>query len=116
MQGEFIDYVFSDASGGAKMVLADGFGLDAFLGFAGQEEESHYKPDEADEDDMGKMKGPPPRDRPIFCLLICFLRDGHPLVIEEFAIENGNRNSEFTHHKVVISPSYVSHYQRVSIP
>ena len=46
------------------MVLADGFGLDAFLGFAGQEEERHYHADDADEDDMGKMKGPPPTDRP----------------------------------------------------
>ena len=87
MQGEFIDYVFSDASGGAKMVLADGFGLDAFLGFAGQEEERHYHADEADEDDMGKMKGPPPMDRPeILIRLYCLSRTypSHSSQIETF--------------------------------
>ena len=36
---EFIDYVFSDASAASKVVLADGFGLDAFLGFPDEEEE-----------------------------------------------------------------------------
>ena len=78
MQGEFIDYVFSDASGGAKMVLADGFGLDAFLGFAGQEEERHYHADEADEDDMGKMKGPPPMDRPEILIRLYGLSRTYP--------------------------------------
>ena len=54
--GEFIDYVFSDASSAAKTVLADGFGLDAFLGFAGQEEVREY---DSDDDDRSEMKGLP---------------------------------------------------------
>lgn len=29
---EFIDYVFSDASAAGKMILSDGFGLDAIAG------------------------------------------------------------------------------------
>eukprot|EP00438_Fugacium_kawagutii_P013367 Skav216473 [mRNA] locus=scaffold1123:226761:232958:- [translate_table: standard] len=36
---EFIDYVFSGASATGKVVLADGFGLDASLGFAEEEED-----------------------------------------------------------------------------
>ena len=56
--GEFIDYVFSDASSAAKMILADGFGLDAFLGFAGQEEEEEREYD-SDDDDRSEMKGLP---------------------------------------------------------
>ena len=55
--GEFIDYVFSDASGAAKTILADGFGLDAFLGFAGQEEE--VRDYDSDDDDLNQMKGVP---------------------------------------------------------
>lgn len=52
---EFIDYVFSDASGAAKTLLADGFGLDAALGF-NEEEET----DEEDDEDPGcTMKGQP---------------------------------------------------------
>lgn len=59
---EFIDYVFSDASSAAKMILPDGFGLDAFLGFAGQEEEEEREYD-SDDDDRSEMKGLP-EDRP----------------------------------------------------
>ncbi|CAE7877971.1 unnamed protein product, partial [Symbiodinium necroappetens] len=47
---EFLDYVFSDASAAARMVLADGFSLDAFFGFP---EEG---PDVVSDDDEPKMK------------------------------------------------------------
>ena len=74
--GEFIDYVFSDASGAAKTILADGFGLDAFLGFAGQEEE--VRDYDSDDDDLNQMKGVPedrigqPRNVPgiFFCTCV----------------------------------------------
>jgi hypothetical protein len=36
-----------------------------------------------------------------------------PLVIKQFAIENGHRNSSFPHSKMVIFNSYVNVYQRV---
>lgn len=54
---EFIDYVFSDASGAAKVLLADGFGLDSALGFGEEEEERDYESD--DDDPMSSMKGQP---------------------------------------------------------
>ena len=51
--------MFSDASSAAKMILADGFGLDAFLGFAGQEEEEEEREYDSDDDDRSEMKGLP---------------------------------------------------------
>eukprot|EP00435_Cladocopium_sp_Y103_P043636 s1035_g12.t1 len=58
---EFIDYVFSDASKAAKMVLADGFGLNEFVGLP---ERKDYDDDFNDDEilDAG-MKGQP-MDRP----------------------------------------------------
>ena len=53
---EFIDYVFS-ASSATKVVLADGFGLDASLGFADQEEE-RWPEDDDDEDKGQPFDGP----------------------------------------------------------
>ena len=35
----------------------------------------------------------------------------YPLVIYQFAMENGHRNSEFSHEKLVIFHSYVNVYQ-----
>ena len=44
---EFIDYVLSDASQAAKMVLADGFGFDGLLGISDDEDDYDDEADEA---------------------------------------------------------------------
>ncbi|CAJ1373101.1 unnamed protein product [Effrenium voratum] len=55
---EFIDYVLSDASQAAKMVLADGFGFDGLLGISDDED------DYDDEADEAGMKGRPCEEAP----------------------------------------------------